>query len=196
MRLLFVTDNGFCEKEGKYYYSAPNMAHINNLSAFFDSFEVIARRDKFELSYSKVPSNLIVHLIPKRNVNELKRKLKSVVEHCDAVMCYGTNGYYASCIGKKAGKIVISYNGGDPYDFCMSRGNLKGKILAPIARYMCKKSFENSDFGHYCDDFLFERYPASGEMLACSGVNIECNDYVLEKGLQKLKQWKMDRSLN
>ena len=189
MKLLFVTDNGFCKNNGKYYYSAPNMAHINNLSAFFDEFEVVARDDQFESSYKEVPNNISVNLVKKDSICRLKKAMKSVIDNCDAVICYGTNGYFASEIGRKKGKVVISYNGGDPYDFCISRGNLKGRILAPIARYMCKKSFANSDFGHYCDDFLFDRYPAKGEMLACSGVDIVCDNIVLEKRLNKISNF-------
>lgn len=187
MKLLYVTDNGFSKKNNIEYYSAPNVSHIGNLSKFFDSFTVVARDDNYYPGYTKVPNNIKVILVNKFNIKKLKKTIKNEIISCDAVICYGTNGYYASKIGKKMNKVVISYNGGDPYDFCRSRGTLAGKILAPIAKYMCRQSFKNSDFGHYCDDFLFEKYPASGKMLACSGVDIECNDSVYKKRLKKIK---------
>ena len=189
MKLLFVTDNGFAHDNGSFYFSAPNAAHIHHLEAFFTEFVIIARNDHREHGYIQISSNYEIHLVEKKNIINLKKLLKNKVQECDAVMCYGANGYFASCAGEKAGKIVISYNGGDPYDFCMSRGNLKGKLLAPVARYMCKKSFQNSDFGHYCDEFLFDRYPAKGEMLACSGVDIICDEQVLNCRLKKIYEY-------
>ena len=186
MRLLFVTDNGFCKKNGTYFYSAPNVAHINSLSKFFSDFVVVARDDNYANGYQQVAGNIEVNLVPAKKIHQVNKVLKQKITSCDAVICYGTNGYFASIVGRKSGKVVISYNGGDPYDFCISRGTLKGKILAPIAKYMCKRSFQNSDFGHYCDDFLFERYPARGEMFACSGVDIECDEQVLKKRINKI----------
>lgn len=188
MKLLFVTDNGFSKLNNIYYYSAPNYSHIAHLSKFFDSFIVIARKDSFEQGYSIIPRNVEVNLIEKNNIIKLNHVINNKIAECDAVICYGNNGYFASKIGRRRNKVVISYNGGDPYDFLMSRGTLQGKILAPIAKYMCKKSFENSDFGHYCDEFLFDRYPANGDMLACSGVNIECDDNVLKNRINKINQ--------
>lgn len=189
MKLLYVTDNGFCKKDGKYFYSAPNVAHINNLSRFFDKFVVIAREDTYENGYHEKKDNMDVILVSKFNIYKLQQIIKNEIKDCDAIICYGCNGYFASKIGKKFKKVVISYNGGDPYDFCISRGNFKGRLLAPIARYLCKESFKNSDYGHYCDEFLFERYPANGEMMACSGVNIECDDKILEKRLKKIDKF-------
>lgn len=189
MKLLFVTDNGFCEHEGKYYYNAPNRDHILHLNPFFDEFEVIARINSYESSYPQTPPHVHVHLVPHYNIFQLNKLLKNLIKKCDAVICYGVNGYFASRIGRKYGKTVISYNGGDPYEFCISRGTIKGYLLAPLAKYMCKQSFKNADFGHYCDEFLFERYPASGPMLACSGVNIQTDSNVLAKRLQKIQQF-------
>jgi glycosyltransferase involved in cell wall biosynthesis len=189
MKLLYVTDNGFCNESGVFYYSAPNVAHIDNLSRFFDEFVVVARDDKKEHGYHSIPTNIKVHLVGGNNILKLKKIITREIESCDAVICYGINGYFASTIGRTKGTVVISYNGGDPYDFCISRGNLKGRILAPIAKYMCKKSFLNSDFGHYCDDFLFDRYPAKGEMLACSGVDVVCDLEVLNKRINKINRF-------
>lgn len=187
MHLMFVIDNGFCLKEGIYYGQAAHLVHVKNLHAFFDKISIIARDDSYASGYQEMPDYVDVTLVPKYNIWKLKRVLRKKIKECDAAFCYGANGYYASIVAKKAGKVVISYNGGDQREFCLSRGNLKGRLLAPIAGYMCKKSFDNADFGHYCDEFLIERYPTKGEMLACSAVDVTCYEKSLEDRIQKIQ---------
>lgn len=170
MKLVFVTDNGFSEKNGSYYFSAPNKAHVSHLSKYFDEFVFVARNDVFDNSNTEIKENYPVYLFEKYNVKKMKKKLKEVISDADAVICYGTNGYFAYKIAKTLKKIVIAYNGGDVYDFLKSRGTIKGNIIAPVARYIEKKKFYNADYAHYCDTFLIEKYPTKGKVLVCSGV--------------------------
>ena len=190
MRLLYVTDNGFTCQKGLFKYSAPNYAHMHHLSKYFDEFNVIARKDTNEKGYMPISKDYkcTIELFDRYDIKGVKSAVRSLIDEVDAVICYGTNGYFASTIARKKRKVVISYSGGDPYEFLLSRRNLKGLILAPIGLYTHKKMFKNSDFGHYCDDFLFERYPASGPMMACSGVSIDYEKKNIEKRILKIKR--------
>lgn len=194
MKLLYVTDNGFFKNGEEYFCDAANKAHIENLSPYFDEFLVVARTGKYEKNYDKVRENVKVHLVDKKNIFELMYTIKRAINTCDASICYHINGYFASLIIKRTGKVIIGYNGGDSYDFLKYRGNVKEKILALIIRYMYKKCLNNSDFGHYPAKFLSERFPANGKMLICSGVDIVCDPRVFkirEDKIQKMADGKI-----
>lgn len=186
MKLVFVSDNGFYKKDGKFYFAAPNYAHVNHLKKYFDEFVYVARDDKFDKASFEIDRNSNVFLFSKFNIREIKKKLKEVILDADAVICYGTNGYFAYKIAKKFKKTVIAYNGGDVYDFLISRGTLKGRVLASVARFIEQQKFYNADYAHYCDQFLVEKYPTKGEVLVCSGVSISINEENLEKRKKKI----------
>lgn len=194
MKLVYVTDNGFSQKDGVYYFSPPNYTHVSHLKKYFDDFVFIARNDKYDRSAIKIDSKYPVYLFNKFDIIKMCKQLKKVIKESDAVICYGINGYFASKIGKKYNKIVIAYNGGDIYDSLIARGTLKGRILAPIMRYLEKKKFYNADYAHYCANFLVDRYPTKGEVLVCSGVSIEIDREILEKRLNKIRN-KVDKKI-
>lgn len=186
MRLVYVADNGFSQKDGKFCFNAPNFAHVGHLSKYFDEFVFVARNDEYDKSSFEIDSKFPVHLFNKGSIRQMNKQLKEVIKTADAVICYGTNGYFASKIAKRLNKPVITYNGGDPYDFLISRGTFKGKVLAPIKRYMEKEKISNADYAHFCAQFLSDRYPTKGEVLICSGVSIELNENILEQRLKKI----------
>lgn len=189
MKLLYVTDNGFAKSDKGFTYSAPNYAHIEHLKRYFSSFVIVARNNCHEKGYTLISKDISheVYLFDRKDISSIRRCIKEQLPNVDAVMCYGTNGYFASSIARKYNKVVISYSGGDVFKFLLSRHNLKGFLLAPIGLYTHKEMFKNSDFGHYCDEFLFKRYPANGRMMACSGVSIEYTDTNLKNRLEKIK---------
>lgn len=186
MKLLFVTDNGFSEKDGSYYYSAPNYTHVKHLRKYFDEFVFLARNDKYDKSSFKIDSNFPVYLFNKYDFLGMQNKLEELIRDIDAVICYGFNGFLAYKIAKKHNKIVIAYNGGDAYDVLISTGTIKGRILAPIIRYLEKKKFQDADYAHYVDYFLAEKYPTSGKKLIASGVNIEINEENIKQRIEKI----------
>ncbi|MGO4499660.1 glycosyltransferase family 4 protein [Paenibacillus sp. 2RAB27] len=187
MKLVFVTDNGFSEKDGVYYFSSPNYTHVNHLKKYFDEFVFIARNDNYDKSYFKIDVASPVYLFGKFSVPKMIKKLGEVIEDADAVICYGINGYFAYKVAKRKNKIIITYNGGDAYDFLISRGTMKGRVVAPIVRYLEKEKFLNADYAHYCDSFLVDKYPTKGEVLVCSGVSIEINEKNLENRISRIK---------
>ncbi|NMA64611.1 MAG: glycosyltransferase family 4 protein [Clostridiaceae bacterium] len=189
MKLVFVTDNGFSEKNGVYYYSAPNYTHVRHLKPYFSDFVFVARKDKYDSSSFKIGSNRDsdVHLFNKRNVFEMIKLLKEQIRGADFVICYGITGYFACQIGKKYGVPTIAYNGGDVYEFLKSRGTLRGQILAPIMRHLEEKKFGIADYAHYCDGFLVDRYPTQGKVLVASGVSIDIEEINLEKRIKKIR---------
>ena len=54
MRVVFVTDNGFCQKEGVYYYSGANIQHYNTIRQHFDEIIYVARNSRFAPSYNVI----------------------------------------------------------------------------------------------------------------------------------------------
>lgn len=188
MKLIFVTDNGFSKKGDNYYFSAPNLAHVNHLKKYFNEFVFVARNDTYDKSSFPINDNKSVHLIGRYNFFELKNILEAVIDDADAVICYGINGYIAYRIARKKNKQVIAYSGGDVYDFLISRDTIKGRVAAPIIRLLEKEKFKNADYAHYCASFLVERYPTYGKSLVASGVNIEHDSINLEKRLIKIAE--------
>ena len=190
MRLLFVTDNGFTEKDGKYYFDTPNATHISHLSKYFDEFVVVARKNPYEKKYKPVSNNIEVHLVNKWNVIKLSLLTKKLAKKCDAVIGYCNNGYFASKAGKAVGIPIIAYVGVDPYESLMCRRTFVGNVLAYVARHMWKVMAGLSDYCHYCHEIFYERYPTKGKVLSCSGVDIESDIYNLNNRIKKIEEKK------
>jgi glycosyltransferase involved in cell wall biosynthesis len=187
MRLVFITDNGFSENDHVYYFNAANHAHTGHLRKYFDEFIFLARKDRYDKSNFRINNNWPVFLFEKYDLLGIYKKLVEVVKDADAVICYGINGYFAYKVAKKYKKPVIVYVGGDAYDILISKGTLKARTLAPIIRYIEKKKCINADYVHYCDNYLIERYPTKGELLACSGVVINVDEENLSKRINKIR---------
>jgi len=190
LRLVFVTDNGFSKKDGSFYFSPPNYAHVKHLKKYFNEFVFVARKDNYDKSNLKIENYKEVHLIAKFNFIKLIYKLTKVIKKADAVICYGINGYFAHEIAKKLNKPIIAYNGGEIYEYLISRGTIKGRLLAPIIRFMERRKFANADYAHFCDDFLIDVYPTNGKILVASGVDIEFNYENLERRITKIRNKK------
>lgn len=192
---MFVTDNGFYEKNGEYFYSTPNFTHVSYLKKYFEEFIFIARNDTYDKSSLKIDDDLksTTYLFQKYAIPKMIEMLKEAIATSDAVICYGFNGYFAYRIAKKMNKVVIAYNGGDVYDFIISRGTITGKLLAPLARYIEKDKFYNADFAHYCDYFLVDKYPTTGKVLVASGVDIVVDEGNLKRRIIKINRIKQEK---
>lgn len=193
MKLLYVTDNGFSEHNGTFYYDAPNATHINHISEFFDEFVVVARKNPFEPKYSLCKENIHVNLVNKWDVARLYFLTRKLAKECDAVICYCNNGFFAAKAGKAANIPVIAYVGGDPFEALMCKGTLMSKILAYIARYLWRETNKMSDYSHYCHEWFFDKFPTKGKVLSCSGVNIIVDERAYDRRLTKISSMKGDK---
>ncbi len=193
MKLLFVSDNGFSEKDGKFYYNAGNIIHYKVASTFFDNVTFYARRSKYEKSALEIDSSHNVVLNKKVNtlfslikflffgINELRGLVKS----SDALFCFGINGFFASQLARKMGKIVIVYIGGCPYDIISNLDTPFKTLKANIVKKMIILMTKNADYVHYVDAYLVDRYPTNGKQLVCPSAKIVIDEKILESRLNR-----------
>lgn len=198
MQLVFITNNGFSEKKGDYYYNSSNIQHYSTVTKHFDDIIFVAKNNSHEGYKNKVEEKYEVRFVRSLTQNlfvfpynllKLNQTLKGVIKSSDIVMCFGINGYFAYRIAKKFNKPIITYIGGCEYDILSSMDSRLKRMSAPLIMFMIKQMVYNSDFVHYVDDYLLERYPTKGENLICSSVNINVSEYSLRKRLKKIDKF-------
>jgi glycosyltransferase involved in cell wall biosynthesis len=198
MKLVFVSDNGFSNKNGEYFYSGANVQHYATVTQHFDDITFIARNKPYEQSSNLISGKYQVHLIDSitsgKNVfNSYKRLdniLDDAVKNSDVVMCFGINGYLAYKKAKKYNKPTIAYVGGCVYDILKNMDSKLRRISAPIIMSMIKEMVRNASFVHYVDQYLLERYPTKGKYLICPSAKIDIDYNVLDNRLEKIHSQK------
>ncbi len=189
MRLLYVADNGFSFHEGKYYYSRPNAVNSTQYEKYFESICFIARQSAFKDSMLPIDKNRKVALVGRYDMKGLKRALIDAKDDFDAVLVRnGLLGCFAAKYAKDLGKLLISYCGSDPFEFQLSQGTLKGKLIAYYWRNLERRKMQLGDYAHYCTDVLRKRYPCRGPYLICSNVSIKSDKVVILNRENKIKQ--------
>lgn len=181
MKLLYVCDNGFCEKENIVYASPADSNMIFLLERYFDDFIIISRKGTVTSSYKCLVKEYPVYFIDKYDVRLLCKYLKDNLGQVNAVMCFGTNGYFAQFYAKKYNKKVISYIGGDNSETLWSMKTLKGAFSAPVFRCFDYIKCRNADYVHYCSELFAKRYPTDGKILCCSMLGINIDEAILDK---------------
>ncbi len=190
MKLLYITDNGFYEIDGKAYCDSSNYEHYKKLRRYFDNFIFFARRNNIESSYNLISSKENeVFLFEKsiKGIIKLIKKLKNVLNDVDVVICYGMNGFLAHKISMKFKKPTVIYVGGCIYDLLKENGGIIKRIIAPIFFYFWRRMIRDAKYVHYCDQFLKERYPTNGKILICSGVSIDVKEKILRKRIKSIE---------
>ncbi|HEM3672387.1 TPA: glycosyltransferase family 4 protein [Streptococcus suis] len=195
MKLLFVTDNGFSSKGKDFYYSGANTQHYSVVTKYFEEVVFIARNSEYESSSSKISSQYRTYLVESitsgrnftKNYLEINKIIESEVKDADAVMCFGLNGYLAYKKAKKYNKPTIAFIGGCVYEILKNMDSLIKRSMAPIMRNMIKEMARDSDFVHYVDNFLYDRYPTANKYLICSDAAIEIDEKVIDLRVKKIQ---------
>lgn len=188
IKLLYVADNGFSERDGHFFYSKPNYVNAMQYAEYFDNIYYLARKSEVKATDYEIDDSSKVMLCEKHDIIGLRRAASILLDEVDAVVLRnGINGCFIADIARKKDKIIISYNGADPYEFQVTKSGIKGKLIAPIWRRLEKKRMASADFGHYCAKFLYDLYPCKGEALICSNVSIKCEQEVLNRRLKKIE---------
>ncbi|MDC3411848.1 glycosyltransferase [Terrihalobacillus insolitus] len=198
MKLVFVSDNGFSNKNGEYFYSGANVQHYATVTQHFDDITFIARNKPYEQSSNLISEKYQVHLIDsitggKNVINNYKRLdniLDDAIKNSDVVMCFGINGYLAYKKAKKYNKPTIAYVGGCVYDILKNIDSKLRRISAPIIMSMIKEMVRNASFVHYVDQYLLERYPTKGKYLICPSAKIDIDHTVLDNRVEKIRNQK------
>lgn len=195
MKLAFITDNGFSEKDGIFFYSGANVQHYSTVTQNFEEIIFVARKNIYDSSSNPISSQYPVYLINSiaskksllKNFKELDRILESVVKESDIVMCFGLNGYFAYKKAKKYNKPVISYIGGCVYDTLVNMDSYLKKMSAPILMSMVKEMVRGSNYVHYVDQYLIDKYPSKGLHLICPSAKIDIDQDVINLRKEKIK---------
>jgi glycosyltransferase involved in cell wall biosynthesis len=201
MNLVFVSDNGFSNKKGEFFYSGANVQHYATVTQHFENINFIARNKPFEQSSNLISEKYQVHLVDsitggKNVINNYKRLdaiLDDAVKKSDVVMCFGINGYLAYKKAKKYNKPTIAYVGGCVYDILKNMDSKLKRISAPIIMSMIKDMVRNASFVHYVDQFLIERYPTKGKYLVCPSAKIDIDHAILDKRVEKKRNQKGEK---
>ena len=196
MKLAFVTDNGFSEMNGAFFYSGANVQHYATATQHFDEIIFVSRRNPYDGSGGKVDSKHHVRFVNPltsirgffANLKKLDRILEETVVNSDAVMCFGLNGFFAYKKAKKHNKPVIAYVGGCVYDTLKHMNSLIKRISAPVMMYIIRDMVWNADFVHYVDQYLVNRYPTKGQYFVCPSCQVDVQEDTLEFRLEKLEQ--------
>lgn len=188
MRLLYIADNGFALNNGKFYYSRPNAVNSEQYRKYFTSICFIARNSSYRDNMMPIDEDSKVVLVSRYDIKAVKQAMTKLSDDYDAVLVRnGILGCFAAKYAKQLGKILISYCGADPFEFQMSQGTLKGKIIAYLWRHLERKKMLLGDYAHYCTKVLYERYPCNGPFLICSNVSINPTQEILDKRINKIK---------
>lgn len=191
MRLLFVTDNGFSENDGNFYFGGGNLNHYKYLIRHFDEIMFIARKNIYNENFGiMIDKKHDVFLFEKsfNGLINMTKKIKSIISECDAVACFNINGCIAQKIAKKYTKTSIVFVGACAYESQRAKGTLKGKIFARPLLYLFKTEIWNADFVHYVDKWLLEKYPTKGEKLICTDAFIPIDNLALLKRRKKISK--------
>lgn len=195
MKLVFVTDNGFSSDGENFYYSGANVQHYSTMTNIFEDITFIAKNNDYDNSENlispKYDTFLVENLLSTSNFISNYRNLNKVltreIPKADIVIAFGINGYFASKIAKKYNKAIISYIGGCIYDTLNNMDSKFKKIMAPIMKRLIQNMTMNSDYVHYVDDYLVERYPTNGKILICPSVRLKIDDTKIKDRIKKIK---------
>ena len=191
MKAAFIHDHYFVHnvKDGKYYDGSGGVFDEklwNRYLAIFDSLIVIGRQ-KDELPNKLVDStcdNVSFELVGdlKRNIDRfvkkknIENKIAKTLSKVDFAIIR-----LPSILGYIAQKICIENNieyvleiVACPWDAYVNYGSIKGKLIAPIEfRKLKAATNKSSNTIYVTQNFLQNRYPASGKTIGISNVNID-----------------------
>lgn len=136
-------------------------------------------KEKFKIKQSPNMTNIDSWIHFKKNI----RIFKENIEKADYIVIRvpGIQGIICYHIAKKYKKRILLELVGDPY-LAYKYHSIKGWLIAPLMRRIYKNMLKNSEWTLYVTNhYLQHEYPSIGTRLACSNVEIEHKDIVLNK---------------
>lgn len=184
MKLVFITDNGFYDENGKTYFSGANLQHITTMNKHFSEISIIAQKTLYDGTNLELEKKNSLLLLKKRGIVS-NRMIENEIIKADFVICFGFNGLIGHYYARKHNKKVIVYVGGCVYDTWRNIGSTKKKILAPLLKKIFQISIKNADYVQYVDEYLTKVYPTKGRYLICPSANVKLNNNLLKGRLKK-----------
>ena len=124
-----------------------------------------------------------------------KRTLRNAVEENNLLIAHVPDSVavLATTYAQKLSKPYIAVAVGCPWDALWNH-SFKGKLMAPLAFIEMRRTLKHAPYAIYVTSFfLQDRYPCTGETLACSDVDLQANcDEIFDKRLQKIANFSND----
>lgn len=219
MKLLFITQSARVIQDydgGLYLNSHMNRNTIKRYSDICSELHMIIRdsgircsKEEAQEKYDVFPVELAVPTVganPYLSISEFtnlkKRKffftdLQREINWADKVIVASATGFYAQkaiSMCKARGIDYLLLVGGFAFETNWSH-SLKGKIVAPLNEYNCKKNLSEAPFALYVTKKeLQKRYPCGGKTIGCSDVEIyNLSDEIVENRLKKIENFGKNR---
>ncbi len=202
MRILFITDHPFSEKDGKYYSGGGIPASMLKRYVRGDSeLMVVGRRSvRDSKTLSSIPNSKFYLLDNYRSPvdvflhhKSLRHDLKILINKADGVIMRlpSALSVFSYEICSELHVPVAIEVCGSAYDAYRYYGNLIGRIAAPITEWWHKRIISSADYVLYVtQQYLQKKYPPKKDArtIACSNVHIrDLSEDVLNKRLEKIE---------
>ena len=208
MKIAFIHDHPFCEKDGKYYSTSGLPADAwNRYLIYEDNLFVFGRRTNSGAKSLSSRQNVSFHLTdtyssPKDLIlkrNKIMNELRSFIIDKDCVILRVPSilGLLGCQIAKELKKPYLLEVVADAYDSYKHYGNIFGVLFASIYDKWTKQLIKESQYTLYVtQNYLQNRYPNNGKQLACTNAVINSVDEgVLEQRLIKIQHRKTNKIL-
>ena len=199
MKVLFVHDHRFYEENGQYYSTKfspktwqPYLQGGNEVLMYARKTEkkcvqlCSAENVSFHLTkyYTSSVSAIKNYYSIKKELNEIINKSDMVIVRLPSVL-----GVIAANVTVSKNKKIMAEVVGDAYDAYKYYGNVSGRLLAPLFRYLNKEAIIKSSAVLYVTkEYLQKKYPATGVTCGCSDALLDsvAND-ILQRRLAKIE---------
>ena len=206
MRLAYIADTEFYEKNGKFYCHEMDYNMLKRFLRHFDSIVIIGRKRTTPNNHRLVDfPNVEVYAYDKftspagsvKSYRKIKRHIEKAVKNSDAVYCRNFNGIIAQKLANKYSKPCVTFFGGSYYDSMRSMGKLHMTLAAPFAERAYKRSARNSSAVLYCAPYLKTEYPTNGRPYLWCDIELDnnCPADVKEKRLNTDLSFKNEVSI-
>jgi glycosyltransferase involved in cell wall biosynthesis len=211
MRVLFCADYVFYQDEGGNVYSHPSVSYSRwkRYLEVFDEFCVAARgkvldprQGRENLTISGGQGVTFVSIPNLSNVKSLLGRaeaanlLRGAIGQADAVIARLPSeiGLLAVKVAREMEKPLAAEVVSNAWGSLWHYGNWKGKLYAPVISSRTRSCIRHTAFTLYVSSYLKKCYPASGETVVISDVELPgSNTSVLEHRIRKI--WRQARPL-
>lgn len=187
MNLLYISDNGFSQYKGKFFYSYPNHSATITFQKYFDHITYMARVGTYNENHIEISPDSNVVLIGKKSFVKFIRTMRELKDDYDIIYAQnGFNSIIAALYGKWLNKTIFSYCGSDPLQAQFGKRTLKGYIKGALWYLLERRKMTIANYAEYCTEVLTKRYPCRCPYIICSNVYVNIDETVLERRLQKI----------
>lgn len=207
--MIFIHDHKFVNKKSAYYSTGSLSNQVfERYMKIFGQVKVFAQErtytsedEKFINERRKVDNvnfNLMEQTSSPLKILRNFKRLEDEIANEDYIIIRlpSVYGFAAVHYAKKMKKKFLVEVVGCPWD-ALWNYNLKGKMVAPLFRWLNRKSVKKAPYVLYVtDEFLQNRYPTTGDSIGCSDVELPMtSSSVLDERIEKIKNINFERPI-